>query len=92
MRFKAASAMPGGLFAPGFMVEDSVDAGCKGRGVELQFRMLFRTLFRCSVPGTQHDKQTTRILILFFQDQFDRMDLNHDGVLQRLEYDRSMYR
>eukprot|EP00913_Durusdinium_trenchii_P008050 g7549.t1 len=25
-----------------------------------------------------------------FMDQFDRMDLNHDGVLQRSEWDRGM--
>ena len=27
---------------------------------------------------------------LVAQDQFDRMDMNHDGVLQRSEWDRGM--
>jgi len=44
----------------------------------------------------KRDRKTTTFELLMFrqlaswQDQFDRMDLNHDGVLQRSEYDRGM--
>ena len=44
----------------------------------------------------ERDRKTTPFELLMFrqlaswQDQFDRMDLNHDGVLQRSEYDRGM--
>ena len=55
---------------------------------KVQFSYILMTYYEVNPIFSWDAGSTFRLLML--QDQFDRIDTNHDGVLQRSEWDEAM--